>query len=70
MIQLRIFDSVVMFCIVANIFTMAMPMEGSSAVYNKTLDDINLGFSSVFIVELILKMIALGPTVYFKNPWN
>ena len=45
-------------------------MEGSSQSYNSVLDNINLGFSSVFIAELILKMIALGPTVYFKNPWN
>ena len=47
-----------------------MPMEGSSPLYGTILDDVNLGFSSVFIMELIVKMTALGPSTYFKNPWN
>ena len=67
---MRAFDSFVMFCIVSNIITMAMPMEGSSSGYNSVLDAINLCFSSVFIMELSFKMIALGPVTYFKNPWN
>ena len=69
-IQNRIFDSFVMFCIISNIFTMAMPMEGSSAQYNNILDNINLFFTGVFMMELTLKMTALGITTYFKNAWN
>lgn len=55
-----------MLCIILNILTMAMAYDGSPALYDKALENINLGFTSVFICETILKIIAYGPggTIY------
>jgi hypothetical protein len=39
---------------------MAMSYEGSSASYNDALENINLGFTSVFIFETLIKIISKG----------
>ena len=48
---------------------MAISYEGSSLEYNQILDNINYFFTSVFIIEATLKMIAFGFS-YFRNSWN
>lgn len=48
---------------------MAINYEGSSVFYNEILDNINFFFTTVFIVECILKHIAFGFS-YYKNSWN
>ncbi len=48
---------------------MAINYEGSSLEYNEVLENINYFFTTVFIVEAILKLIAFGFS-YFKNSWN
>lgn len=53
-----------------NIVTMALSYEGSSATYNAALDNLNLVFSIVFIIEAILKLTAFGFIGYFRNGWN
>ena len=59
-----------MFCIIANIFVMAMPMEQSSDSYNTLIDNLNMVFTAIFITEFAVKILALGIKIYFKNPWN
>jgi hypothetical protein len=39
---------------------MAMAYEGSSSYYDTVLEGINLFFTSVFILETILKLTAYG----------
>jgi flagellar biosynthesis protein FliP len=50
-----------MLCIVLNIVTMAMTYENSPASYVKILENINLFFTSVFIMETTFKLVAFGP---------
>jgi hypothetical protein len=64
------FDLFIMLCIVLNILTMAILYEGSTDAYNNTLETINLGFTSVFIFELIIKLISTGPVGFWINSWN
>jgi hypothetical protein len=59
-VQWGYFDGFIMMCIVFNIATMAMTYEGSPEVYNDALEKVNLGFTSVFIFETTLKIIAYG----------
>lgn len=47
-----------------------MLYEGSTDGYNNTLETINLGFTSVFIFELIIKLISTGPVGFWMNSWN
>ena len=59
-----------MLCIILNILTMAMAYEGSKPLYNKILEGINYFFTSVFILETILKLIAFGFTGFWSSGWN
>merc|ERR1712096_93206 len=34
------------------------------------IENANLVFVSIFIVEVLMKQIAYGPKNYFTNPWN
>ena len=55
-------DSFVMVVIFANIVTLAMPQEGASDQYNLIIEDVNLSFTAVFIIEFLIKITALGVT--------
>ena len=55
--------------IVLNMVQMAMTHEGSSIILNNIMDLTNMLFTTVFIVEAALKMIAFGWR-YFDTSWN
>jgi hypothetical protein len=59
-----------MVCIVLNILTMAMAYEGSKPLYDNTLENINYAFTAVFILESLLKFIALGVKGFCVSGWN
>ena len=63
------FDMFIMLIIVLNMILMAMQFEGSSQQYNSILESINYAFTSIFVIEAVLKLIAFG-TSYFKMGWN
>ena len=48
---------------------MALPYDGMSTSYSKALDYMNYGFTGVFVLEAILKMIANGWS-YFIPTWH
>lgn len=53
-----------------NIFTMGLVYEGASDSYNLVLEVINYVFTSIFFLECIFKIIAMGFKGYFMNGWN
>ena len=59
-----------MILISVNIFTMGMTFEGSSDSWDNMLEIINLVFTAFFVAELILKLIALGFSTFWRNTWN
>lgn len=68
-VQSKVFEIIIMLCIIFNIITMAMIYEGMSDSYKTALDNINLAFTVIFIVEMILKLIAFD-LQYFQVTWN
>ena len=66
----RFFEPFIIICICANIITMGMTYDGSPADYDAILENINLGFTSVFILEFIMKITAFGFKGYFHSGWN
>ena len=50
-------------------FQMAVGYEGMSVNFSYILDMINYVFTTIFVVEATLKLIAFGKH-YFKNNWN
>lgn len=69
-ITYKYFDLIIMVCIVFNIVTMALTFEDSTALYNTVLENINYFFTSVFILECILKFLGLGIRGYLYSSWN
>jgi len=63
-------DNFIMIIIILNLFTMAMSFETSTQLFNDVLDNINLVFVGIFILECFAKILALGPTRYFQGAWN
>jgi hypothetical protein len=49
---------------------MAIIYEDASTEYEQTLENINLGFTIVFLLEAIIKIIGLGTKAYFHVKWN
>jgi hypothetical protein len=66
----KYFDYTILTVIVLNIVVMAMNYEGATSSYINALDTLNLVFTMVFIIEAILKLIALGIGGYFYYSWN
>lgn len=70
LVNLGYFDAFIMVCIILNIATMAMAFEGQTVQYTEILENINLAFTSVFIMETSLKIIAYGPKGFWSSGWN
>ena len=49
---------------------MAIIYDSASEEYEKTLEDINLGFTFIFLLEAIIKITGMGPKAYFHVDWN
>ncbi len=63
------FDWFIMTCIVLNMLHMAVNYDDSPAYYNDIIEKLNYFFTSVFVLEFVLKFIAFG-FAYFAKGWN
>uniref|UniRef100_T1HGE4 Voltage-dependent calcium channel type A subunit alpha-1 n=1 Tax=Rhodnius prolixus TaxID=13249 RepID=T1HGE4_RHOPR len=64
------FEYFIMMLIVFNTLLLMMKYHKQSAIYKKTLHYMNMGFTGMFTVECILKILAFGVRNFFKDPWN
>jgi hypothetical protein len=64
------FDNVIMTVIMISIITMAMPYLGEAAWYTLALAWVDFAWNGIFISEMVLKNIGLGPRQYFQTNWN
>lgn len=59
-----------MICIVLNVLQMAIIYDEASTTYVFALENINIFFTGVFLIECLIKQIGLGTTQYFHSKWN
>lgn len=64
------FDLVILSAIILNIIIMGCEFDEAPIGYVNALEFINLGFTSVFIIEGAAKITALGFGRYIGNHWN
>jgi hypothetical protein len=69
-VNLDYFQRFVLTVITANTVTMAMDSYGKSQSYYDKLALCETVFTSVFMLEFVLKHVALGVVKYWSNPWN
>nr|XP_018900706.1 PREDICTED: voltage-dependent calcium channel type A subunit alpha-1 [Bemisia tabaci] len=64
------FEYFIMMLIVFNTLLLMMKFHKQSPLYKKGLHYTNIGFTGMFTVECILKILAYGVRNFFKDPWN
>uniref|UniRef100_A0A8C7V4Q0 Voltage-dependent L-type calcium channel subunit alpha n=1 Tax=Oncorhynchus mykiss TaxID=8022 RepID=A0A8C7V4Q0_ONCMY len=64
------FEYVMFVLIILNTLCLAIQHYGQSHLFNYAMDVLNMVFTGVFTVEMILKLIAFRPRHYFADAWN
>ncbi|KAG5879871.1 hypothetical protein JTB14_036702 [Gonioctena quinquepunctata] len=64
------FEYFIMMLIVFNTLLLMMKYDKQGDTYTRTLKYLNWGFTGMFTVECILKILAFGVRNFFKDPWN
>uniref|UniRef100_A0A6I8SJP7 Voltage-dependent L-type calcium channel subunit alpha n=1 Tax=Xenopus tropicalis TaxID=8364 RepID=A0A6I8SJP7_XENTR len=64
------FEYIMFILIMLNTLCLAMQHYGQSTVFNDVMDVMNMVFTAVFTVEMVLKLIAFKPKHYFTDAWN
>uniref|UniRef100_A0A672KUV7 Voltage-dependent L-type calcium channel subunit alpha n=1 Tax=Sinocyclocheilus grahami TaxID=75366 RepID=A0A672KUV7_SINGR len=64
------FEYVMFVLIVLNTLCLAVQHQGQSRLFNYGMDILNMVFTGVFAVEMILKLVAFKPKGYCVDPWN
>ncbi|XP_069383305.1 voltage-dependent L-type calcium channel subunit alpha-1D isoform X20 [Paralichthys olivaceus] len=64
------FEYVMFVLIILNTLCLAIQHHGQSHLFNYAMDVLNMVFTGVFTVEMILKLIAFKPRNYFADAWN
>ncbi|XP_036373460.1 voltage-dependent L-type calcium channel subunit alpha-1C isoform X1 [Megalops cyprinoides] len=64
------FEYLMFTLILLNTICLAMQHHGQSPSFNKAMNVLNMLFTGLFTVEMILKLIAFKPRGYFSDPWN
>eukprot|EP00939_MAST-03C_sp_MAST-3C-sp1_P002275 g2275.t1 len=64
------FDELILFIIVLNTLTLAMPFYEMGEHMVRFLDISNLIFTIIFVAEMLLKWFGLSLKTYFQDDWN
>ncbi|XP_076862623.1 voltage-dependent L-type calcium channel subunit alpha-1C isoform X1 [Brachyhypopomus gauderio] len=64
------FEYLMFTLILLNTICLAMQHHGQSTSFNNAMNILNMLFTGLFTVEMILKLIAFKPRGYFSDPWN
>ncbi|KAL0276239.1 UNVERIFIED_CONTAM: hypothetical protein PYX00_003847 [Menopon gallinae] len=64
------FEYFIMALIIFNTLLLMMKFHKQSASYKKSLHYLNMGFTTMFTIETILKLLAYGVRNFFKDAWN
>ncbi|CAF1073951.1 unnamed protein product [Rotaria sordida] len=66
----KYFDLIIAAIIGINVLTMSLEFYPMPSNLDKFLEYCNYVFTVIFLLEFIWKIIALGPSRYFKDKWN
>ncbi|XP_074055283.1 voltage-dependent L-type calcium channel subunit alpha-1D isoform X4 [Macrotis lagotis] len=64
------FEYMMFVLIMLNTLCLAMQHYEQSKIFNDAMDILNMVFTGVFTVEMVLKVIAFKPKGYFSDAWN
>ncbi|XP_008934351.1 PREDICTED: voltage-dependent L-type calcium channel subunit alpha-1C, partial [Merops nubicus] len=64
------FEYLIFVLILLNTICLAMQHYGQSCMFKEAMNILNMLFTGLFTVEMVLKLIAFKPKGYFSDPWN
>ncbi|XP_054843978.1 voltage-dependent L-type calcium channel subunit alpha-1C [Eublepharis macularius] len=64
------FEYLMFVLILLNTICLAMQHYGQSCLFKEAMNILNMLFTGLFTVEMVLKLIAFKPKGYFSDPWN
>uniref|UniRef100_A0A7M4G1I1 Voltage-dependent L-type calcium channel subunit alpha n=1 Tax=Crocodylus porosus TaxID=8502 RepID=A0A7M4G1I1_CROPO len=64
------FEYLMFILILLNTICLAMQHYGQSCMFKEAMNILNMLFTGLFTVEMVLKLIAFKPKGYFSDPWN
>lgn len=64
------FEYMIFAFILGNTIVLGAQYWGQPEMYQRILDGFNVGFTMVFLLECVLKLLAFFPKNYFMDPWN
>ncbi|KAG6939641.1 calcium voltage-gated channel subunit alpha1 C [Chelydra serpentina] len=64
------FEYLMFVLILLNTICLAMQHYGQSCPFKQAMNILNMLFTGLFTVEMVLKLIAFKPKGYFSDPWN
>ncbi|KAJ8394798.1 hypothetical protein AAFF_G00041530 [Aldrovandia affinis] len=64
------FEYIMFVLIILNTLCLAIQHYGQSPMFNYAMDILNMVFTGVFTVEMLLKLIAFKPRGYVADAWN
>nr|XP_021334158.1 voltage-dependent L-type calcium channel subunit alpha-1D [Danio rerio] len=64
------FEYIMFVLILLNTLTLAVQHYEQSKLFNSVMDILNMIFTTLFTVEMIIKLMALRPYHYFIDAWN
>ncbi|XP_053509576.1 calcium channel, voltage-dependent, L type, alpha 1D subunit, a isoform X2 [Ictalurus furcatus] len=64
------FEYIMFVLIMLNTICLAVQHYGQSKTFSYVMDILNMVFTAVFTVEMVLKLIAFKPRGYLEDPWN
>ncbi|KAJ8257517.1 hypothetical protein GJAV_G00186440 [Gymnothorax javanicus] len=64
------FEYIMFVLIILNTLCLAIQHYGQSHLFNYAMDILNMVFTGVFTVEMLLKLIAFKPRGYITDAWN
>lgn len=70
LIRFSLFDNFLTLCVLMNTVVMGMESYDIDAQTKADLEFLNLIFTWIFIVELVIKLLAIGPRKYAANVMN
>ncbi|XP_034983221.1 voltage-dependent L-type calcium channel subunit alpha-1C isoform X8 [Zootoca vivipara] len=64
------FEYLMFILILLNTICLAMQHHGQSCIFKEAMNILNMLFTGLFTVEMVLKLIAFKPKHYFCDAWN
>ena len=64
-----IFNNLILVCIILNTICLSITWFGEPELLSKVMEFVNIGFTIVYTIEMVIKLIAFKLS-YFKDGWN